>query len=302
MDPAELHISNEWEPLRQVIVGHGRAMGPSPNLETAFDPTSKWHLAQGTFPDQMSVARQLDGLAEILDGEGVEVLRPVNLDGVEQIFARDVGMVVDGVFIRSRTIDERSAEWNGVAPLLEGHSWLDIPEGIHLEGGDAVILEDAIALGVTRNPAWKDLQVSRTSPSAIPFLERLFPHREVLGVELIKDDQDPLKCALHLDCAYMPLGGGEALACPEFFVHEEEFNALISRHSKFIQVSVQEAAQLQTNLLHLSPDTLLIDPGFTRVAGLLRKEGYRIVECPMDKVGRMGGLFRCTTLPLLRGA
>lgn len=302
MDPAELHIPNEWAPLRQVIVGHGHSMGPSPNLETAFDPTSKWHLARGTFPDQREVALQLDGLASVLESEGVDVLRPVNLEGVEQIFARDVGMVIDGVFIRSRTIDERSAEWDGVSPLLTEGNWVDLPDGIQLEGGDAVILEDAIVLGVTRNPDWRNLQVSRTSPSAIPFLEGLFPQREVMGIELVKDDQDPLKCALHLDCAYMPLGGGEALICPEFFVHEEDFKSLISRHSKFIPVSAKEAAQLQTNLLHLSPDTLMIDPGFTRVAGLLRQEGYRLVECPMDKVGRMGGLFRCTTLPLLRGA
>lgn len=302
MDPAELNIPNEWAPLRQVIVGHGLSMGPSPNLETAFDPTSKWHLAQGTFPNQTEVAQQLDGLAKVLEGEGVDVLRPVNLEGVEQIFARDVGMVIDGVFIRSRTIDERSAEWDGVSPLFEGGTWMDLPEGIHLEGGDAVILDDAIVLGVTRNPAWTNLQVSRTTPSAISFLEDLFPNREVLAMELVKDDQDPLKCALHLDCAYMPLGGGQALVCPDFFVHESELNLLVSRHSKLIPVSVEEAAKLQTNLLHLSPDTLLIDPGFTRVAGLLRQEGYRLVECPMEKVGRMGGLFRCTTLPLLRGA
>ena len=46
--------------------------------------------------------------------KGVEVLRPHNIAGViEQIFARDVGVVIDGVFIRSRTIDERSQEWKG---------------------------------------------------------------------------------------------------------------------------------------------------------------------------------------------
>lgn len=300
MDPDTLNISNEWNPLQKVVVGHAQSMGKTPNLESAFDPTSKWHLSRGTYPKPQEVSDQLDGLAKTLENQGVHVLRPTDLEGVEQIFARDVGLVIDRTFIRSRTIDERSAEWEGVAPLLQGVEWIELPEGIHLEGGDTVVLDDAIALGVTRNPAWESLQVSRTNPPAEAFLQDLFPHREVLGIELIKDDTDPFKCALHLDCAYMPLGLGHAIACPEFFVNQSEFEDLMSRHTGVIELTVEEAALLQSNLLHLAPDTLLIDPGFDRVSKALIERGYNLIECPMDKVGRMGGLFRCTTLPLRR--
>ena len=57
---------------------------------------------------------------------------------------------------------------------------------------------------------------------------------------------------------------------------------------------------MQYKLLHLDTDTLLIDPRFKRLSGILSDRGYRLLTVPMDQVGKMGGLFRCTTLPLLR--
>lgn len=300
MPEIELNIPNEWGQLEAVVVGHGRSMGPEQTLDSAFDPTSKFHLAQGSFPAQADVADQLDGLAALLQEEGISVLRPADLTDVEQVFARDVGLVIDGSFIRSRTIETRREEWDGVAPLLGKTPWIDLPPDVHMEGGDVVVLDDALIVGVTRRSTWKDLQVSRTLPSALDFLISTFPNREVIGLELHKDDNDPLKCALHLDCAYMPLGGGHAIVCPEAFVEEEQLKLLKSRHSSCLEVSLEEAALLQTNLLHTAPDTLVIDPRFRRLGAALENQGYRLISCPLDMVGRMGGLFRCSTLPLRR--
>jgi len=36
------------------------------------------------------------------------------------------------------------------------------------------------------------------------------------------------------------------------------------------------------------------------LSGILSDRGYRLLQVQMDQVGKMGGLFRCTTLPLLR--
>ena len=296
----KVNIPNEWGRLEAVVVGHGRSMPPQPTVDSAFDPTSKWHLAQGTYPHHEEVAAQLDGLADTLSNAGVEVLRPVDIPELEQVFARDVGMVIDSTFIRSRTIEERQGEWKGVAPLFEDVAWSQLPDDVQLEGGDVIVLDDALAVGVTHRSEWTSLQAARTLPPALSYLAEAFPDRDIIGIELHKDDQDPLKCALHLDCAYMPLGGGEAIVCPEAFVEEAQFNALMSRHSKHAIISLSEAAVLQSNLLSLTPDTVLIDPQFIRLGTMLEDWGYTLVECPMDKVGRMGGLFRCSTLPLRR--
>ena len=300
MPEIELNIPNEWGHLEAVVVGHGRSMGAAPTLDSAFDPTSKLHLSRGTYPDAPEVAAQLDGLSEMLDREGISVLRPTNLEDVEQVFARDVGLVIDSTFIRSRTIEARSDEWKGVAPILGDTPWTPLPEHVQMEGGDVVVLDSALFVGVTSRPDWMDLQVSRTYPSALEFLKSTFPHREVVGLELHKDDRDPLKCALHLDCAYMPLGGDCAIICSEAFVQEEQLKFLKKKHPSFIEVSLEEAALLQTNLLFTAPDTLVIDPRFVRLGRALEEKGFRLISCPLDKVGRMGGLFRCSTLPLRR--
>ena len=109
-----------------------------------------------------------------------------------------------------------------------------------------------------------------------------------------------MRCALHLDCAFMPLGHGEAIVCREAFLNGRQRDDLLSRFKGTVDITLQEAALLQSNLLHLTPDTLLIDPRYQRLSQVLREMGYELIEVPMHHVGKMGGLFRCATLPLLR--
>ena len=295
-----LHVHTEWGRLERVVVGHGREMGVRPTVETAYDPTSRSHLAAGTYPGEAEVAAELDGLAQTLSSHGVDVLRPVDVPELEQVFSRDVGLVIEDVFFRSRMIEDRQAEWAGIAPLLGDITLEEFPEEVRVEGGDVLLLEDAIAIGVTRDPELVGKQTARTNAEAAEFLRRRFPHREVMEVELHKDDHNPLRSALHLDCAYMPLAKGDAIIAPEAFLEEEQLDRLKARHSSIINISAEEAALLQSNLLHLDARTLLIDPRFQRVGSALESLGYDLIPCPMDSVGRMGGLFRCTTLPLNR--
>ena len=295
-----LHVHTEWGRLERVVVGHGRDMGVRPTVETAYDPTSRSHLAAGTYPGEADVATELDGLAQTLSSRGVDVLRPVDVPELEQVFSRDVGLVIEDVFFRSRMIEDRQAEWAGIAPLLGDITLEEFPEEVRVEGGDVLLLEDAIAIGVTRGPELVGKQTARTNAEAAEFLRGRFPHREVMEIELHKDDHNPLRSALHLDCAYMPLGKGDAIISPEAFLEQEQLDRLKNRHSSIIEISSEEAALLQSNLLHLDARTLLIDPRFQRVGRALESLGYDLIPCPMESVGRMGGLFRCTTLPLNR--
>ena len=295
-----IRIDNEWGRLKRVIVGDGHEMGPSITLETALDPTSYTHVKSGTYPHPDDVAIQLANLFDMLSNEGVEVMNPNHIPGLEQVFSRDVGLVIEDRFYRSVMIGERQREWEGVKDLLEGIDVRLIPADSRMEGGDVLVLQDALAVGVTQNEKLAQLKTARTNPSAVDFLSAEFPHREILSLELHKHDRDPLRCALHLDCAFMPLGHGEAIVCRDAFLKESQLNALLARFSHVIDISIQEASELQSNLLHLDPDTLLIDPRFKRLSDILTQRGYRLLQVPLDQVGKMGGLFRCTTLPLLR--
>lgn len=296
----KIQIDNEWGELKRVVVGRGDNMGQATTAETAFDPTSHSHLMDGTYPAARDVDVQLKQLADVLVGCGVEVEHPAGIADLEQVFARDVGLVIEDRFFRSVMIGERQKEWDGIQNLLDGLNIDVIPDHARMEGGDVLVLEDSLAVGVTRDPDLVGLKTARTNQAALDFLSSTFPHREVLGVELHKHDRNPLKCALHLDCAFMPLGRGEAMVCREAFLHADQLDALIARFSHVIDLSLTEAALLQSNLLHIDPETLLIDPRFTRISEILKQRGYRLINVPMHHVGKMGGLFRCTTLPLLR--
>ena len=295
-----LRIDNEWGTLKRVIVGHGHNMGAPATLDTAFDPTSYSHIQAGTYPSHAQVSLQLERLASTLQEHGVEVLRPLDQPELEQVFARDVGMVIEDRFYRSVMIEDRQAEWSGIGPLLNSEEVRLIPDGVRMEGGDVLVLDGALAVGVTRHPDWTSLQTARTNAAALDFLQAEFPHREVMGLELHKHDRDPLKSALHLDCAFMPLGRGEAIVCRDAFIDAGQLQRLTDRFTDILEIDLHEAAMLQSNLLHFDPDTLFIDPQFSRLAHLLQDRGYRLLEVPMHDVGKMGGLFRCTTLPLLR--
>ena len=49
--------STPWGRLDRVVVGHGRDMGVRPTIETAYDPTSRSHLAAGTYPGEIEWQR-----------------------------------------------------------------------------------------------------------------------------------------------------------------------------------------------------------------------------------------------------
>ena len=101
----------------------------------------------------------------------------------------------------------------------------------------------------------------------------------------------------------MPLGGGHAIVCPEAFVHEEQLNTLRNRHSFCVDVTLEEAALLQTNLLHTAPDTLLIDPGFDQDLRGITGSGIPVDSLPPRQGGAHGRsvqMFHLTASPFLK--
>ena len=60
--------------------------------------------------------------------------------------------------------------------------------------------------------------------------------------------------------------------------------------------------EMQSNLLSVSPDLVISDPSFTAVNKWLNTKEIQIVTVPYDEISKQGGLFRCSTLPLIRKA
>ena len=64
----------------------------------------------------------------------------------------------------------------------------------------------------------------------------------------------------------------------------------------------QSMFEMQSNLLSIRPDLVISDPSFTAINNWLTRKGIEVERVPYDQISKQGGLFRCSTLPLIRKA
>jgi N-dimethylarginine dimethylaminohydrolase len=301
----KLQATNEWDTLRSVVVGTARQMGGTPLLADAYDPKSKHHIKAGTFPMEADCQRELDGLASLLTGMEVKVLRPHVLPGLNQVFTRDVGVVLGDRLLSTRMIEDRSAEWNGIAPLLDGLSpahRLTPPKGVRVEGGDLMPMDGQLWVGYSTEPDFSSFTTARTNEAAVDWLSDQFPDWSVRGFELQKSDDDPYQNALHLDCCLSVLSGERAIFHPEGFKLTSDVTFLRENfQSNALEVSAEEMFHMQCNLISVTHKDIISCPPFERVNARLTAWGYNVHCTPLQETAKMEGLLRCVTLPLQRG-
>ena len=61
-----LNINNETSQLNAVIVGIANDFGGIPNIDDCYDPKSKQHVQEGTFPCENNCIKAMDDLVSIL--------------------------------------------------------------------------------------------------------------------------------------------------------------------------------------------------------------------------------------------
>jgi N-dimethylarginine dimethylaminohydrolase len=144
------NINDEWSTLKTVIVGTAESWGPNPSAEQAVDPTSRHHVLAGTYPKEDDVQLELSALVTLLESEGVEVLRPEVVKDLNQVFSRDVGVVITDKLVRTSMIADRTPEWDGISSIFNELSPLKIlnpPKGVRVEGGDVMPMKSEIWVG-----------------------------------------------------------------------------------------------------------------------------------------------------------
>ena len=57
---------------------------------------------------------------------------------------------------------------------------------------------------------------------------------------------------------------------------------------------------LNTNLFSISKNIVVSNKKFKETNDILSNLGYKVEEIDYSNIAKMGGLFRCTTLPLIR--
>ena len=57
---------------------------------------------------------------------------------------------------------------------------------------------------------------------------------------------------------------------------------------------------MHSNIFSISPEIIITGKGFTRLNNELTTRGFKVEEVAYAEIAKMGGLFRCSTIPLLR--
>ncbi|MGB5394671.1 MAG: arginine deiminase family protein [Lutimonas sp.] len=305
MDKFYLNIKNETSRLSAVILGTAKSNGPIPKVEDCYDPKSREHVLAGTYPLEEDMVKELDAFASVLKKYEVIVFRPEVMEDVNQIFARDIGFVIDNKFIKSNILPDREEEFQSIEYIINHVDPEDIivpPDEVHVEGGDVMPWNEYIFVGTYTGEDYKSYITARTNKEAVEFLQKLFPEKKVVKFELRKSNTDAKENALHLDCCFQPLGKGKAILHKNGFLVEEEYQFLVDLFGpeNIFEISKEEMYHMNSNVFSISEEVVVSEQNFTRLNTWLRKNGFTVEEIPFAEISKQEGLLRCSTLPLIR--
>ncbi|MCC6177931.1 MAG: hypothetical protein IT305_21740 [Chloroflexi bacterium] len=278
-DKMKLWIASEYDRLRTVVMAtprHFRVVDPINSIQERY-------FASAPPPLSTLVAEQ-QAFVGLLEGAGVDVRwAPERAECPFQVNTRDVGVVVGGRYVQGRMRrDIRAAEPIAVLPLVEGFAGEHraLSHG-HLEGGDVLVDEQDVYVGVGE----------RTDHEGARELSALVgPDHDVHVLELAPR-------ILHLDVVLNLLPGDLALV---YRPGLREIPRRLTDTRDLIEVTPDEQERLATNVFCIDPRTVVADERNERVASLLAGRGLDVHVLPFAETTKIGGSFRCMTLPLVR--
>lgn len=302
----ELHIVNETAPLKAVVLGQPGSLGAIPTLEQTYDAKSYETVLKGIYPKEEEIYKEMTAFEKVLKKYDVQVFRPWTLENCNQVFARDVGFVIEDRIINSNIIPDRENEKEAYEVIYDQISYnkiYNLPERAHVEGGDVVLYNDIVFVGLYTKDDYPSFKSARTNLYAFEFLRELFPNKQFIPLELIKNDTDPYRSILHLDCTFMPVGDGKAIIYKDGFMHRKDYKKIIEifGEQNIFEISKDEMYTMNSNIFSISPEVVVSEQKFTRLNQHLENEwGIKVEPVPYAEISKMGGLLRCSTLPLVR--
>lgn len=301
----QLNVNNETSRLLAVVLGTAKSNGLAPKLEECYDPKSRENVLANTYPTEIDMVKELNELEDVLIKHKVKVYRPEVINDYNQIFSRDIGFVIDDSFIIANILPERSNEIFAIQKVLDlvpKNKIIELPENCHVEGGDVILHNDYIFIGIYDGDDYSNLRTARTNNRAIEFLKKKFPAKKIFSFELIKSDLEPSKNALHLDCCLQPVGNDKLVACPDAFLKRDQYEWLINHFGKenILEISLNEMSEMKCNFFSIDTNIVVSEKSFSNLNSWLRGFGILVEEINYKEISKQGGLLRCSTLPLKR--
>lgn len=301
----KLNIKDETSRLRAVILGTAESCGPTPKPEDCYDPKSRQHVLNGTYPKEEDMIPEMEAVAKVFKKYDVEVFRPNVIENCNQIFSRDIAFVIDDKIIKANILPDRDREIEAVRyvwDLIEDKNRIILPEECHVEGGDVMPWNDYIFIGTYSGEDYEDYVTARTNMDAVIAIQELFPHKTVKSFELRKSNTDPKENALHLDCCFQPIGTDKAILHKNGFLVESEYDWLVNFFGKenIFEITKQEMYDMNSNIFSISEEVIISEKNFKRLNSWLRDQGFTVEQVPYAEIAKQEGLLRCSTMPLIR--
>ena len=302
----KLNIKNETGRLKSVVLGQPKSIGPVPTLEESYDAKSYYSIENGIYPKEEDIIAEMTAFEKVLKKYDVEVFRPNIIKDYNQVFARDVAFVIEDKMIISNVIKDRADEQEAYRKIFEKVEWrkiINLPETAHIEGGDVIVWDDFLFVGTCFSEDYRNYKTARTNEYAIEILKEYFPKKRIIDLDLKKNDKVPYQGVLHLDCTFNPIGKDKCIIYKDGFVDESDYQLIIDifGEENCFHITPEEMFEMYPNIFSISPEVVVSDHTFTRMNRHLRDVwGFTVEEIPYREVSKMGGLLRCSTMPLVR--
>ena len=301
----QLHVKNETSRLKAVILGTAQSNGQTPTIEEAYDPKSLEHIKAGTYPVEKDMIAEMEAFNEVFKKYNVTVYRPEIIENYNQIFSRDIGFVIDDVFIKANILPDRERELEAIQYVIDQMDQTKVvrpPEEVHIEGGDVMLYNDHIFIGTYKGSDYKDFITARTNMAGVQFIKDLFPHKIVKEFDLVKSKIEPRDNALHLDCCFQPVGSNKGIIYKSGFREEADYMYLVKLFGRenLFHIEREEMYHMNSNVFSIDKNVVVSERNFTRLNNWLRDHGFTVEEIPYAEISKQEGLLRCSTLPLIR--
>lgn len=301
----ELNIKNETSRLRAVVLGSAVNNGPTPKEEEAYDPKSLEHILAGTYPVEKDMVDEMEAFNAVLKKYNVTVYRPEMIENYNQIFTRDIGFVIDDVFVKSNILPDRERELDAIQCIIDQIDPKKVvrpPEEVHIEGGDVMLWNDYIFIGTYKGSDYKDYITARTNMQGVQYIKDLFPNKIVKEFDLVKSKIEARDNALHLDCCFQPVGNDKGIIYKNGFREEADYLFLVNLFGKenLFHITRDEMYNMNSNIFSIDTNAVVSERNFTRLNNWLRANGFIVEEIPYAEIAKQEGLLRCSTLPLIR--
>ena len=298
----DILVNNETSQLKDVLIGNSYNFKSPINFRDLYDPTSLMNYLKGRYPIKYRLQNQLLNLKKTLIKHGIRV-HELDIVDTNQIFSRDLGFVIDDKFFLSSIIPDRELELKGLNSVLKKiNKIVKLPKSAHIEGGDVVVDKEYVFIGYYGKNDYKNQITARTNKKAIKIIKNKLVNKEIFPIELIKSSLSPTLNALHLDCCFQPVSKNKAVICKEAFANKIELNFLISYFGEqnIFEITLKEMSRLYCNFFSINENTVVTDKRFTRLIRWFKEIGMNVEKVDFSEISKLGGLFRCCTLPLRR--